>query len=111
MNDSLYVKVYTIVENFFTKQQVDFYMSQVVEEMSLNRLHLAADIENEEKLHPATWNVNSNPIWQNTMYSFLPQISKIVDEELVPIYSYQRIYLRGAQLANHTDWPLCQISL
>ena len=71
MNDSLYVKGYTIVENFFTKQQVDFYMSQVVEEMSLNRLHLAADIENEEKLHPATWNVNSNPIWQNTMYSFL----------------------------------------
>ena len=111
MNDSLYVKGYTIVENFFTKQQVDFYMSQVVEEMSLNRLHLAADIENEEKLHPATWNVNSNPIWQNTMYSFLPQISKIVDEELVPIYSYQRIYLRGAQLANHTDWPWCQISL
>ena len=42
---------------------------------------------------------------------FRPQISRLVGLELIPTYSYTRIYNRGAILARHTDRPACEISL
>ena len=111
MNDSLYTNGYVTLEEFFTKQQVDFFMNQVVVSLGSNELHLAANIEQKEELHPATWNVNSHPVWDNLLYSVLPQLSKVADEELVPVYSYQRVYLKDTQMSHHIDWPWCQISL
>ena len=111
MNDSLYKNGYVVLENFFTQRQIDFFMNQVVEAKLNNDLTLGKDADANTDLHPMSWNVNSHPVWQNTLYSVLPQVSKVTDEILVPTYSYQRTYIKGAEMSHHTDWPWCQISI
>ena len=109
--NSLYKNGYVVLENFFTQRQIDFFMNQVVEAKLNNDLTLGKDADANTDLHPMSWNVNSHPVWQNTLYSVLPQVSKVTDEILVPTYSYQRTYIKGAEMSHHTDWPWCQISI
>ena len=111
MNDKLYENGYVVLENFFTDKQVDFFMTQTVESIANKEMVLGKDMLDGESVHPMTWNVNSHKVWENTLYSVLPQVSKITDEELIPTYSFQRVYLNGSSMSHHTDWPWCQISL
>jgi len=39
------------------------------------------------------------------------KIEKIVGEELLPTYSFFRLYTNGAELTKHTDRPSCEISV
>ena len=113
MNDKLFENGYVILENFFTEQQVDYFSNQSIDSITRKQMVLGNNplMGEGDAVHPMTWNVNSHPIWQNTLYNVLPQVSKITDEELIPTYSFQRVYLKGASMAHHTDWPWCQISL
>jgi hypothetical protein len=40
-----------------------------------------------------------------------PQISAILDETVLPTYSYARVYKNGSVLESHTDRDACEISL
>jgi hypothetical protein len=40
-----------------------------------------------------------------------PHIEKLVDEELLPTYSYARLYSNGDELSSHIDRPACEISV
>lgn len=40
-----------------------------------------------------------------------PAIENILGEELIPTYSYSRLYTNGNVLEKHTDRPSCEISL
>jgi hypothetical protein len=40
-----------------------------------------------------------------------PMIEKIVGQELLPTYSYARLYTNGDILEKHTDRPACEISV
>ena len=39
-----------------------------------------------------------------------PVLSRAINCDLYPTYSYLRIYMRGAVLAKHTDRPSCEVS-
>jgi hypothetical protein len=110
MIDSLYKHGYYVIKNFFDERQTGYFLSQVFESIKQKETHLGSSGDNEV-VHPKTWNVNSHPIWQNTLYSILNDVEEVVDEKLIPTYSYQRTYLKGAEMSHHTDWPWCQISL
>ena len=40
-----------------------------------------------------------------------PTVESIVGEELIPTYSYARLYSNGDELEKHTDRPACEISV
>ena len=40
-----------------------------------------------------------------------PEISKIVDETVLPTYTYARVYKSGDELSRHKDRPSCELSL
>lgn len=42
---------------------------------------------------------------------FGPIYSKIINKELMPTYSFTRIYYKGSSMPIHTDRPACQYSL
>ena len=42
---------------------------------------------------------------------FQPHLSKIVNKNLVPTYSYTRTYFKGSILPPHSDRPACQYSM
>ena len=109
MNDSLFEKGYVIIDNFFTEAQTHFYMSNVANNIENREMKLGQDIG--DIVHPMTWNVNSHPIWETVMWDCLPEIERVTNERLYPTYSFQRVYLKGANMQHHTDWPHCQISV
>jgi len=40
-----------------------------------------------------------------------PRIENAVGEELIPTYSYARLYVNGNKLEPHTDRPACEVSV
>ena len=40
-----------------------------------------------------------------------PLVENVIGEELIPTYSYARLYANGCDLKKHTDRPACEISV
>ena len=40
-----------------------------------------------------------------------PFLENLLDEELIPTYSYARLYTNGNDLEKHTDRPSCEVSI
>lgn len=52
-----------------------------------------------------------SPVVTETLLDIVtPVLSKLINCELYPTYSYLRIYLKGAELAKHMDRPSCEVS-
>jgi hypothetical protein len=48
---------------------------------------------------------------ESLSFFLLPKISEISNKELVPTYTYNRIYKNGAELSKHIDRPACEYSV
>ena len=55
--------------------------------------------------------VYGDPDFDMAMYMSTEDIGKIVGKNLIPQYTYARIYKNGSQLKIHTDRPECQYSV
>jgi hypothetical protein len=51
-----------------------------------------------------------DPVTENLCHFLLPKISKAYGEELVPSYSFWRMYLKGQDCPPHKDRPACDVS-
>ena len=54
---------------------------------------------------------NDGLIFETLQERLWPRIENIVGEELLPTYSYARLYSNGNELKVHTDRPACEISV
>lgn len=82
----------------------------------------AYSLGNEFKKHCVDFNLLGDPQAPNaqSMYNFLPfvrllvkktaHVTELLGEEVLPTYTYARIYRRGAVLERHRDRPACEIS-
>ena len=61
--------------------------------------------------HHRSWNSYGHEAWEAVLEMCCPPLAKKVGGNIVPTYSYQRMYLNGAAMAHHSDRPSCQISL
>jgi hypothetical protein len=52
----------------------------------------------------------NSEIYKHVVYHLLPIMEKETNLKLKPIYSYNRIYLGGAELEKHVDRSQCEIS-
>ena len=55
--------------------------------------------------------VYGDPAFDMAMYMSTEGIGKIVGKNLIPQYTYARIYKNGSELKIHTDRPECQYSV
>lgn len=51
-----------------------------------------------------------DPVFDALLDVLTPTVTEIVGEELLPTYSYVRLYLEGTALARHRDRPACEVS-
>jgi hypothetical protein len=77
----------------------------------------------EFKEHCKKFNIQGDPQALNSqaMYNFLPfvrllvkkvgHVSKLLGEEVLPTYTYARLYKNGSILERHRDRPACEISI
>lgn len=96
-----------------------------------NYLHVPGFITDDEaqllakefKEHCKTFNLSGDlqAPDSHTMYNFLPfvrllvkkvkHVSELLGEEVLPTYTYARIYKNGSVLERHRDRPACEISI
>ena len=59
---------------------------------------------------PNTYTQYSNQVMETLMMKVLPLISETTGLNLIPTYSYARLYKSGDKLVRHKDRPSCEIS-
>jgi hypothetical protein len=59
---------------------------------------------------PNTYSHYSDPVMETLLVKMLPVMAKETGLELVPTYSYARLYKKGDILYRHKDRPSCEIS-
>ena len=99
--DALEEKKYKYVKNMLS--------SDMVEYLTLWALKNFTDGDSQAPLSSSYHSRNSE-IFSHLIYHLLPIMEKETNLKLKPIYSYNRIYLGGAELTKHTDRPACEIS-
>ena len=95
-----------------------------------NYLHVPGFITDDEaqllakefKEHCTKFNIQGDPQAPNShaMYNFLPfvkllvkkisHVNELLGEEVLPTYTYARVYKNGSVLERHRDRPACEIS-
>jgi hypothetical protein len=64
----------------------------------------------EDKQIPNTYSVYSDMFMETLMMKVLPIMQQRTEMNLIPCYTYTRIYKKGDILKRHSDRPSCEIS-
>jgi len=109
MNQDLIDNNYLFVPDFISIQEANSFYK----ELKLNA-----------QLYPKLFGIKDpsfNDCQAFSTYNYVPFIAllcektahmnELVQEKLLPTYSYARIYKNGAELTKHTDRPACEISV
>ena len=59
---------------------------------------------------PNTYSHYADPVMETLLIKMLPVMKKHTELDLVPTYSYARLYKNGDELKRHKDIPICEIS-
>ena len=59
---------------------------------------------------PGDFSKYGDPIMDTLLNLSLEQMQTLTGKELVPTYSYHRLYTNGTELKKHSDRPSCEIS-
>lgn len=63
-----------------------------------------------DKQVPNTWVVYGDPLFDTLLAGLVPTLSKALGKNLVPSYTYARIYQNGSELTRHVDRSSCELS-
>ena len=63
-----------------------------------------------DKQVPNTYSIYADPAMETLMMKVLPVMQKETNLNLIPTYSYARLYKKGDILKRHKDRPSCEIS-
>lgn len=59
---------------------------------------------------PLSWSVYGDSIFDELLEKLAPSIGEMLGKELLPTYTYCRLYQNGEVLERHVDRPACEIS-
>ena len=59
---------------------------------------------------PNTYSHYSDPVMETLLMKVLPVMAQETGLDLIPTYSYARLYKKGDELKKHKDRPSCEIS-
>ena len=64
----------------------------------------------KDKQIPNTYSIYGDPTFDTLLMKVLPIMKKETGLDIVPTYSYARMYKKGDELKKHKDRPSCEIS-
>ena len=100
---------------YFEKNRY-IYLSEVLsKDVCKNLTQHMHDLHKENKLVqdeqcPLSWSVYGDPIFDGLLEKLAKPIGDKLGVELLPTYTYARLYQPGDRLKKHTDRPSCEIS-
>jgi hypothetical protein len=77
-----------------------------------NGIDYKKELEGEFTDHqaPGDFSKYGDPIFDTLLSLSLEQVQTLTGKELIPTYSYHRLYTTGTELKRHSDRPSCEIS-
>jgi Rps23 Pro-64 3,4-dihydroxylase Tpa1-like proline 4-hydroxylase len=104
MNKTLTENNYIVIPNFISKEKSTNLSFEFLKYCKDNNLTGDSQAQNSYSKY------NYIPFLE-LLCEKTPEISYIVEETVLPTYSYSRIYKNGSELLSHTDRDACEISL
>lgn len=95
---------YVVVKQFIPRLMCE-YISENIRVLEASSYLNYGDTQVEKAFSAA-----SPAITETLLEIVTPILSKTINCELYPTYSYLRIYVKGAELAKHVDRPSCEVS-
>lgn len=106
MNQQLIDNNYIYIPNFICKEEANSLANKLIEYSKLPGNHMANDPQ-----APNSLSMYNYLPFAKLLVKKIPDVSKILQEDALPTYSYTRIYTHGEVLERHRDRPACEISL
>lgn len=95
---------YVLLKDFFPS-----FFIQYLQEY-FNTLQNNNKLEKGDAQVPNSFCIYGDAAFDTVMLLSTPLLEKVIDEELLPCYTYGRIYLKDAFLSPHIDRKACEIS-
>jgi hypothetical protein len=118
-------KNYVVLENVISTETANLLYRHV--KNNAKRLAVLSEIYGEENVNvpdttgqfgwwgdtqvPGDFCLYGDPIFDDLLEELLPKFEEAIGEELVPTYSYHRLYTTGSTLGRHTDRKACDYSV
>lgn len=99
----LAVEKYTILRNFLDVQKCNELTSELSKLVEAQTTHKDNQCPNSDSVYGAE-------IFEKLLVDVLPLLEKASGKNLLPTYSYARLYKNGEELLAHIDRPSCEIS-
>lgn len=100
----------------FFKQNKYIYLSEVLNKDQckhlsdhMHELQKQGELKQDEQC-PLSWSIYGDPTFDSLLANLAKPIGEKIGLELIPTYTYARIYQPGEVLAKHTDRDSCEIS-
>jgi hypothetical protein len=106
MNQQLIDNNYLYIPNFISKEEASSLASELIEYSKSPGNSMACD----EKVPNSLAKYNFLP-FVKILVKKIPDVSEILQEDVLPTYTYTRIYSHGEILNRHRDRPACEISI
>lgn len=96
----------------FVKNFIDDQTAKIVSQYFENKIRRGEWFEQKETGEPVSkyW-YYADPLIEVLLQASKEVVEKATGKELLPTYSYSRIYQPGEQLRPHTDRPSCEVSV
>ena len=111
-------KKYQVIKNAISYELANFIFNyfllkrDAVKYMYQNNIHSQSSILGSwtDQQIPNTYSCYADFVMETLMMKVLPKMQKETGLELLPTYSYARVYKKGDELRRHRDRPSCEIS-
>lgn len=95
---------YYVIKNFLEENFVQFIQSYFFTRIN------AGEAELGDKQAPNSFFFYGDPLMETILGSSTDSLGKIIGKNILPTYSYTRLYGQGDELLIHKDRPSCEIS-
>jgi hypothetical protein len=106
MNQQLIDNNYLHIPNFISKEEANSLADQIIDFSKTIGNDMQFDLQAPNSL--AKYNYLP---FVKLLVKKIPDVSKALQEDVLPTYTYTRIYSHGEVLERHRDRPACEISI
>jgi hypothetical protein len=97
---------YKVIKNFLLENEIDLLKKYVQIRHRINQSDFDFDL-----LDTYDTSLYGDPIMEALLLSKMKKLEKETSLELLPTYSFWRLYTYGAELKKHKDRPSCEVSV
>lgn len=99
---------YVLVKSFITKELAKFLHDYLI--LTTRAAQLNGGSGGDEQVPNSFSAVHGDPAFESLLWNVHSKMEECTGLELIPTYTYRRLYKNGSTLEKHKDRPSCEVS-